>query len=114
MLCLQKHILSSAIQQSKTLAAKHCGPCREVSVLAGALASGGAAESDDGDTQAADRLTLCISLWTNGSWSHHCTSHSNHSSSFVPCVSLYMEVILLRVMYLPAVFLGLLKIQMPS
>lgn len=90
-LCLQKHILSSAMQKSKTLPAKHCGPCREVSVLAGALAAGSAAESDDSDTQVADRLTPWINLWTNGPWSDLCTSHSSHVSSFVPCVGLYME-----------------------
>lgn len=70
-------------------------------MLAGALAAGSAAESDDGDTQAADRLTLCISLWTNGPWSDLCTSRSSHVSSFVQCVGLYMEAKLIIKGYLP-------------
>lgn len=72
---------------------KHCGPCKEVSVSAGAPAAGSAAESDDSDTQVADRLTLCVSLCTNGSWSDHCTSHLSHVSAFVYCVGLYREMI---------------------
>lgn len=80
---------------------------------AGAPAAGSAAESDDSDTQVADRLTLCVSLCTNGSWSDHCTSHLSHVSAFVYCVGLYREMISLRVIYLPTVFLRLLKIQIP-
>lgn len=72
--------------------AKRCGPCKEVSTLAGALAAGSAAGSDDSDTEAADRLTPCISLWTSGSWSDHCASRSSHAPSLVPWVGLDVEV----------------------
>jgi len=72
--------------------AKHCSPCKEVSVLARALAAGSAAESEGSDKEVADRLTLHINLWTNDSWSDHCASHLSHIPYFVQCVGLYMEM----------------------
>lgn len=72
--------------------AKHCSPGKEISVLARALAAGSAAESDDSDTEVADRLTLLINLRTNGSRSDRCASHLSHVAYFLRCVGLYGEM----------------------
>lgn len=69
MLCLQKCILSSTVQQQNVAAL-----AKEEQESSRALAAGSAAESDDSDTQAADRLTLHINLWAKGSRSDCCAS----------------------------------------
>lgn len=69
MLCLQKCILSSTVQQQNIAAL-----AKKEQELSRALAAGSAAESDDRDTQVADRVTLHINLWAKDSWSDCCAS----------------------------------------